>query len=584
MSTAYADALKANTAKSKRERYAQLFESIKSERSGGGFDSTWREIAAVIAPRRTRFSTSDRNKGDRRDKTILDSTARFAARTLSSGLHAGLTSPARPWMKLTTPDPQLAEYGPVKNWLHVVTTRMRTIFQQTNLYNILPLAYFDMGVFGTAASALLEDSRDLFRGYHYAIGTYGVALDERGKVSTFVREYELSVRQVVKQFGVKPGATSIDWSNISDAVKRQWDLGNYEQAVTVTWIVQPNVEARAGSPWARHMPFLSCHFERDAQGAEDREKVLKESGFRTFPVMVPRWDITDNDAYGTECPGMMVLGDTNQIQIQARKKGQLLAKAVDPPLKGPSSLRTQKVSSIAGDITYDDSRDGHGLAPIHEVRLEGFQHLTADINDVRQMIRRGFYEDLFLMLANSDPYRGDQPITAREVEERHEEKLLALGPVLERTNDELLDPVVDRTYSLMETHGLIPDPPDELDGVALKVEYISILAQAQKLVSVAAQDRFLTSTIPLSEVFPEVKHKINIFGVIDSYQDALGVDPHLVRTNDEAQQLFDQEQEAARGMAAAEQAKQLAGAVAQAGAKPIAPDSALDRLAQGVTG
>jgi hypothetical protein len=583
MSNVFADALNSGP-KSKKERYANLFEQLKGERQGGGFDSTWREIAAVMAPKRVRFSTGDRNKGDRRDKAILDSTARFAARTLASGLHAGLTSPARPWMKLTTPDPQLAEYGPVKNWLHVVTTRMRTVFQQTNLYNALPLAYFDMGVFGTAALALLEDSRDLFRAYHYAVGTYAVALDERGKVSTFAREYELSVRQVVKSFGVKPGATSIDWSNISNTVKRAWELGNYEQAATITWIVQPNLEAKAGSPWSKDMPFVSCHFERDAQDAADREKFLKESGFRTFPIMAPRWEVTDNDSYGTDCPGMMVTGDTNQLQLEQRKKGQLLAKAVDPPLKGPSSLRTQKVSSIAGDITYDDSRDGKGLSPIHEVRLEGFQHLTADIQDVRQMIRRGFYEDLFLMLANSDPYRGDQPITAREVEERHEEKLLALGPVLERTNDELLDPLVDRTYALMELHGLVPEPPDELDGVALKVEYISILAQAQKLVSVAAQDRFLTSTIPLAEVFPEVRHKVNVFGIVDSYQDALGVDPHLVRSNEEAQQLFDQEQEAARGMAAAEQAKQLAGAMAQAGAKPVAPDSALDRLAQGVAG
>jgi hypothetical protein len=177
-----------------------------------------------------------------------------------------------------------------------------------------------------------------------------------------------------------------------------------------------------------------------------------------------------------------------------KKKGQLISKAVDPPLVGPSTLRTQKTSLLAGDITYNDSRDGMaGLRPIHEVRLEGFQHLTSDMREVQFRIQRAFYEDLFLMIATSDEKLGAQRPTAREIDERHEEKLLALGPVLERTNDELLDPIVDRAFDLMETNGLLPPPPEELHGVKLKVEYISILATAQKLVGVAAQDRFLQS-------------------------------------------------------------------------------------------
>src|SRR5690606_36540354 len=118
-------------------------------------------------------------------------------------------------------------------------------------------------------------------------------------------------------------------------------------------------------------------------------------------------------------------------------------------------------------------------------------------------IQRAFYEDLFLMIAQSDARRGSQPVTAREIDERHEEKLLALGPVLERTNDELLDPLIDRAYGLMEAAGLIPEPPEELDGVTLKVEYISIMAAAQKLVGVVGQDRFIQTVAPMLQVFPE---------------------------------------------------------------------------------
>src|SRR4051812_2460678 len=117
-------------AATKRSRYEALGGAMKLERTS--FDAHWQEIGSYLLPRRTRFFSGDRNRGDKRNQNIIDSTARFSLRTLASGLHAGLTSPARPWMKLTTPDPSLAEHQPVKNWLHVVTERMLAVFQQSN--------------------------------------------------------------------------------------------------------------------------------------------------------------------------------------------------------------------------------------------------------------------------------------------------------------------------------------------------------------------------------------------------------------------------------------------------------------------
>ena len=91
-----------------RDHLARL-EALRSSLWSGraSFDSHWRELGDWMLPRRTRFWSADRNKGDKRNQNIIDSTARFAARTLQSGLHAGLTSPARPWFKLSTHDPAL---------------------------------------------------------------------------------------------------------------------------------------------------------------------------------------------------------------------------------------------------------------------------------------------------------------------------------------------------------------------------------------------------------------------------------------------------------------------------------------------
>jgi hypothetical protein len=553
-------------------RYQVVAQGLLQDRTS--FEAHWRELGDYLLPRRPRFWSGDRNKGDKRNQFILDSTGRFAVRTLQSGLHAGLTSPARPWMKLTTPDPDLAKSPAVKQWLSVVTARMLVVFQQTNLYNCLPIVYGDMGVFGTACMGVVDDTKDLFRCYPYPIGTYALGLDPRGLASACVRRYQLSVRQVVQTFGVGADGRTIDWTKLSTRVKTCWEKALYEEPIDLTWLVLPNPDANPRRLEAKFKPFASCHWEDG--GAEGQ--FLRESGFSVFPILAPRWEITGEDTYGTDCPGMTALPDVKQLQAQQRAKAKAIQKMIDPPVQAPTSLRTQKTSLLPGDITYVDVPSGmQGMRTVHDVRID-LNHFVADIGQTQARIQRAFFEDLFLMLAQSDGDRGSQPITAREVAERHEEKLLALGPVLERTNDELLEPLIDRVYQMMDAAGAIPPAPEELQGVTIKAEYTSIMAQAQKLVAVVGLDRFMTSAAAMTQIFPAVRHKININRVVDLYSEALGIDPGVVRSDEDADALAAQEAEAAQREQEAKQAQQMAAAMKSAGTTPMTGDTALNRL------
>jgi hypothetical protein len=559
--------------RTRRDRYEALRTTLWSERSS--FDSHWKEISDFISPRRQRFYVSDHNRGDKRNQNIIDSTARFAQRTLSSGLHAGLTSPARPWFKLSTPDPELAKFEPVKKWLHEVTTRMLLVMNQTNIYNVLPIIYGDLGLFGTAAMGVMDDSKDLFRCYAYAIGTYAIGLDERGLATTFVRVYKMTVRQIIKQFALMPGSREIDWSKVSTAVKREWDQSRYETQIDVVHMVTPNEDADEDRIGSKYLPWSSCYYELGTE--ETQKKFLRESGFNEFPFMVPRWDVTDGDSYGTDCPGMTALGDVKQLQVEQKRKGQAIEKMVNPALVGPPALRASKTSLLPGDVTYVDEGGKPMLRSIHEVNLR-IDHLKDDIAEVQYRIQRAFYEDLFLMLARTDHLRG-QPPTAREVEERHEEKLLALGPVLERTSDELLDRVIDRVFAQMFRAGLIPEAPEALQGVKLKVEYTSIMAQAQKLVSVVGQDRFLQSAVVLAELWPEVVQKIKANVVVDTYADMYGVPPDMIRSDDEVAALMAAAQQRQQALEEAAIAKDMTTAAKNAGTTPMEGDTLLNRAA-----
>ena len=572
-----------------RERLDMLWSQLKNERSP--FDAHWRLIADHLFPTRPRWTVSDKNRGDRRNGNIINASATLALQTLRSGLHAGLTSPARPWMKLATPDPSLTKRRNVAVWLAEVTERMHSVFHLSNIYNALPMLYGDVATFGTGATAILEDPGspgkpgDLFRAQVYPVGSFALGLDNRGLPTTFMRETSKSVEQIVEEYGGKDGQAlergkEIDWSNISRTVKHLYDKNMILAQVPVRWAVYPNRDYNPRS-LRNAMAWKSCHWEVSA----DAELLLRESGFNEFPVMCPRWIAVPDEPYANDCPGMTALGDTKQLQMMERRKGQAIEKMVNPALVGPLSLSTQKVSLLPGAVTYVDVRDGmQGLKSVHDVNLR-VDHLTADAQAVENRINRAFYVDLFLMLTLSNT-RGSQPPTAREVDELHEEKMLVLGPVLESMIDELLDPLIDRVFAMMFRAGLIPEPPEELKGVSLTVEYTSILAQAMKMQQVGVLDRMLASTMPMVQIFPEANAAFNPRFVMREYQDSLGLHPEVIRTDEEIDAAMAAQQKQAQAAQDAANAAVAAKAGKDLGTTPFGQSggTVLDELAGAAQG
>ena len=499
-------------------------------------------------PRRIRLSTTDTNKGDKRNNKIIDSTAVLAARTLKSGMMAGITSPARPWMRLVTPDPDLAEREDVRSWLHLVTQRMHTVFLRSNLYNALPTLYGDQGTFGTACMTILEDEKDVVRFQTPPLGSYMIATNERGITDTFFRDIPMTVRQVVRRFVNMNDPESVRWSKVSITVKNLWGIGNLDAVVPICHVIIMNKDYDQSKLHSRYKRYSSTYYEKNSN---DQNKLLSVSGYDDFPVVCPRWDVTGDDVYGTSCPGMDSLGDIKALQLMQRRKAEAIEKMVRPPMVGPSSLRTAKASILPGDVTYLDAREGQQkFEPIYAVNPR-ISELVMDIKDHQMRVSRAYYEDLFLMMAQSDR----REVTAREIDERHEEKLLMLGPTLERENDELLDPMVSRVFNIMERRGMIPPAPDVLQGQAIKVEYISIMAQAQKMVAMAGLERFATFVGNMSKAMPGALDKINQDNLVDEYGDMTGISPRILRTDDEANQIRTKRAEMQQQQMQAEQQK-----------------------------
>ncbi|EQB9153986.1 portal protein [Morganella morganii] len=546
-----------------KQQLNKQLSQLKAERLS--FEPHWRELSDFTRPRSTRFTASEVNRGDRRNSKIIDPAAVMAARTLSSGMMSGITSPARPWFRLATPDRDLMDYGPVKLWLETVEQRMNEVFNRSNLYQSLPLMYEDLGTFATGAMAVVADPQRVIRTVPFPTGSFYIANGADLSVDTAVREFSMTVRQVITEFGMDA---------VSDTVKSQWNSGQYGQWVNVVHAVYPNLDRQTGKLEAKHKAYKSVYYE--ANSTDD--KLLRESGYDEFPIMAPRWEVNGEDVYGSSCPGMVALGSVKALQLLQRRKAQMIDKITNPPLQAPASIKSQRISTIPGGINYLPMADvNNQIKPLFQIPANGTNGLLEDIQDTRQIIDHAYFVDLFRMMQTVNTR--SMPVEA--VAEMREEKLLMLGPVLQRLDSELLDKLINRTFSVMAENNLLPVPPDEMQGMQLKVEYISVMAQAQKAIGVSSIERFIGFTSGICQFKPDALDKINVDETIDAYAASIGVPPSVVATNEQVAQIRENRAQQ-QAMAQQMQMAQAAVGGAQAlGNTPMDDNSALAALAGG---
>ena len=504
-----------------RNSFDQRFTAMAETRTN--YLPHWQQLAQFINPREARIgNVVDQSPGNRINQNILDPTATISVRTLKSGMMAGKTSPARPWFRFLPEDTDLAKDGAVKNWLFQVESLMREAFAKSNLYMVLPMVYGDMAMPGTAAMRVDEDERQIFRFYPEQIGTYMTALDPYLRCDTFYREFAMTARQVVRKYGIE---------NCSETIKSYMNNNQAESQIIIRHVVEYNDDRKPHMPDARNKPYRSCTYEYGQNNA----MMLKQSGFDEFPVMIPRWDIFNaTDPYGYS-PAMDALGLIKGLQKEHRDKYKAISKYVSPSMLADASLRTAVISLIPDGITYIDGLASQKQASMRRLEqdLPNIEHLMGDIQDIRQQIKEIFFTDMMQMLAQSD----NPEMTAREVEERHSEKVLILGPVLSRMDDELFDPLIDRCFNIMIRRGAIPPPPQHLQGKSLKIEYTSIMDQALKLMGIANVEKSVQFVGGLAGMDPKALDKLDVDEAIDDYTEKMGINPRIIRSADQVKGL-----------------------------------------------
>lgn len=494
--------------------YLRLYDELKSERSS--WTPVWKELSSYLAPTRGFFDGQTPNQGRRIDhKTLLDSDPCLAVEVLCAGMMSGLTSPSRSWFDLTLAPEELMNLPGVREWLFEIKKRLEDVFAKSNVYSVLHGFYQEIAVFGTAAFLVEEDARKGIRCRPFTIGEYCLGTDAAGRVNRFGREFFMTAEQMQSAFGAV---------HLPPAVRRECEDNRQFRWHKIIHLILPNPAYNPAKQDQAHMPYGSVYLT-------DNGHLLRQSGYREFPVIAARWEVKNAaDAYGRG-PGWKCLGDTKMLQKMQKTKLVGLDKSTDPPMMVSSNVQGE-VNLLPGGITRFNGTTDAAVKPAYQVQPD-LKSLEASIQSVRDTIRAQFFADVFLMLSTQN-YSN---MTAAEVAERHQEKLLVLGPVLERLKNELLDPLIDRAFNVLFRQGLLPAPPESIQGLEMKVEYVSMIAQAQKAAGLAALVQGLNYAASLAAAHPEVLDRIDYDRALEEGLNTLGVAPALLRSEQQTDQI-----------------------------------------------
>lgn len=532
------------------------------------FYPSWKDIRDYCCPTRGFFQDEVPNRGTMVDhQKVIDSHAQKCGRDAASGMISAHTTPSRPWFKLETDDEDLNKYQPVQAWLEDTVERVRRVMAYSNIYDVYFSAYEELIHFGTAAGMITEDYNDVIRARAYTIGEYYLGSGYDCRVNVFARWYWMTVGQLVQEFG---------YENCTTQTQASYDRHYLEQWRKITHMIEPNDKRIPGYSDFNNMPYRSIQWE----DGSPQNMYLRTSGYEEFPVFAPRWNTkTTADIYGTS-PGWTSLGNVKMLQKEQREKLMALAKVVNPPMQHDSSVQGD-VHTVPGGITiFSAQLPNAGLKPAYQINPD-INAIREDILEVKKQISDDYYADLFRLMIEIDR----TGVTATEIAEKQSERIGLISPFVEKTNNEMLSPSIERIFMIMFRKNLFLPLPKELQGVNLRIKYISIFAQAQRMLginTIAQSTQFIDSQMMVD---PGASDVFNRDEMNRSYLTMIGAPVKGIRKPEEVESIRKQRakaqqqaQQAAVMQASADAAAKGGKAVKDMGTTPMGENSALDQF------
>lgn len=492
-----------------------LYEEAKLERYH--YFGEWKKISRYLVPGRGIYS--DTTKPNRRltNKSIINNAAEDALYVLTSGMHAGLTSPSMDWFALEWAKDILNNSDQLVSWLQDCKNKVHTHLQRSNFYAVINSFYTELAAFGTACMYVGGDSNEEDTPLRFELltaGEYCYTMDALGFVDQFFRIMYMSPAQIVSKFKNAPKEYKV-------MVKEKKPEANVIDRVVIEYIYKKkNVDK---------------DYTRICYDVNNGDEPLVINGYYEMPYKVARWSTIGSDIYGLG-PGSRSIPDIKRLQELEKSFLMAAHKDVEPPMLAPSRMKG-KINTLPGSITYS-ATENHGIEELYKIQFN-FAAIDQAVQRIEYRIQKTFFNDIFLTVDRSG---GKSPLKAAEVYVREQEKMLRLGPVIERLQHEFLSPLVERCFNILLRSNKLPMLSPELAAIAgdYNISLVSPLATAQRSVSLQGINSFLTFIGQAAQFDQAVMDNVDIDAVVKEYSDITGVSKKILRGKEEIQNIRSQ--------------------------------------------
>ena len=518
------------TAKMVIERY----NSLKSQRKN--WEEHWQEIADYFLPRKNNI-TEKQTKGNKRHDLIFDGTSTHALELLAASLNGMLTNTISPWFHLKYKDAEMNTDDEAKEWLESCGETMHQAFMRSNFQQEVFELYHELLAFGTSAMFITDDPKDDLRFKTIHISEIFITENEKGYVDSLTRKFHIQYKNIPAMY---PDAVlpKVLQSNITN---------NPYDEVTIIHSVYPN-EIAMGYDNSKNMDYKSCHVH------EETGTLLRESGFKEFPYVVPRYlKSSSNEVYGRS-PAMNALPDTKMLNTMSKTSIKAAQKQIDPPLMVPDDGFMLPIRTVPGGLNFYRAGTRERIEPLN-IGANNPVGLNME-EQRRKAIRENFFVEQLMTVSGSN-------MTATEVLQRTEEKMRLLGPVLGRLQSELLQPLITRCFNLLMKNNKFRPMPEALGDQDIEIEYVSPLAKAQKTQELSSVMRGIEIFGTMQNIAPVFDY-IDIDGLVSHIQDVLGLPAKIMKSKGEVKAIQQQKQQAQMEQMQLQQAQQIAEAAGKA--------------------
>lgn len=513
------------------------FDYAKADRQT--VESTWNDVMYYVMPRK-RDIQSDKTKGEKDPYDVYDDTAIQSNIILAAGLSGYMTNAAQRWFELRSRNEKIMEEKGVRSYFNECSEIMYSSFSNSNFYEQIHELYLDLGAVGTASIYEEEDEKTDVRFYARHPKEIYIIENDKGDVDIVYRSFKMTAWAAYNFFGKDKCGASVLKAIESNKYTEEFDYVQY---------ICPRHERQAGKKDSLNKPVASYWVSCKDQ------KISKESGYDEFPYAVTRFYKNSNETYGYSS-GIAAYSNIRMINRMMEyyiKGGEL---SLWPAFLAEHDSMMNTFSMKSGAMNYQRAPLSQG-AQIQPIQTNTNYQIGIDfINRVEDKIKSAFFADLFLLLTNS------ANMTATEVIERTQEKMLLLGPVLGRLQNELLSPIIYRSFNILARRGKLPDPPPALlENPTYDVVYVSPLAKAQRAVQAKDMTTFLTIVSQMAQVIPDVLDNVDGDVVVKKLNKIYSVDPDILREDDlvdAIRQARDKKQQAMEKMAMMQQGAMIA--------------------------